>query len=65
MHNRISEFLGKYKLRYPLQFGFQQHYSISYALLNPTESTIKALDEGNFACGIFLKRPLILLITMY
>ena len=53
MHNRIYEFLEKYKLRYPLQFGFWQHYSTPYALLNLTESTIKALDEGNFACDIF------------
>ena len=54
MHNRIYEFLEKYKLIYPLQFGFRQHYSTSYALLNLTESIMKALDEGNFACGIFV-----------
>ena len=54
MHNRIYEFLEKYKLIYPLQFGFQQHYSTSYALLNLTESIMKALDEGNFACDIFI-----------
>ena len=52
MHNRIYEFLEKYKLVYPLQFGFRQHYSTSYALLNLTESIMKALDECNFACGI-------------
>ena len=34
MHNRIYEFLEKYKLIYPLQFGFRQHYSISYAQCN-------------------------------
>ena len=39
---------------YPLQFGFGQHYSTSYALLNLTESILKALDEGNFACDIFV-----------
>ena len=54
MHNRIYKFLEKYKLIYPLQFGFQQYYSTSYALLNLTESIMKALDEGNFACGIFI-----------
>ena len=37
MHNRIYEFLVKYKLIYPLQFGFRQHYLTSYALLNLTE----------------------------
>ena len=54
MHSRIYEFLEKYKLIYPLQFGFQQHYSTSYTLLNLTESIMKALDEGNFACAIFV-----------
>ena len=69
MHNRIYEFLEKYKLIYPLQFGFQQHYSTSYALLNLTESIMQALDECNFACGILFvgleKGLLILLITTY
>ena len=54
MRNRIYEFLEKYKLIYPLQFGFGQHYSASYALLNLTESIMKPLDESNFACGIFV-----------
>ena len=69
MHNRIYELLEKYKLIYPLQFGFQQHYSTSYALLNLTESIMQALDECNFACGILFvgleKGLLILLITTY
>ena len=47
-------FFEKYKLIYPLQLGFQQRYSSSYALLNLTESIMKALDEGNFACDIFV-----------
>ena len=54
MHNKIYEFFEKYKLIYPLHLGFQQHYSSSYALLNLTESIMKALDEGNFACDIFV-----------
>ena len=54
MHNKIFEFFEKYKLICPLQFGFRQHYSTSYALLNPSESIMKALDEGSFACGMFV-----------
>ena len=53
MHNKIYEFFEKYKLIYPLQLGFQQHSS-SYALLKLTESIMKALDESNFACDIFV-----------
>ena len=52
MYNRIYEFLEKYKLINPPQFGFLQH-STSYALLNLTEPIMKTLDQGNFACDIF------------
>ena len=54
MHSRVYDFLERCRLIYSLQFGFRQHYSISYALLDLSESTIKALDEGNFACGVFV-----------
>ena len=54
MYNRIYKFLDKNNIIYSLQFGFQQHYSTSYALLNLTEAIVKALDAGNFACGIFV-----------
>ena len=54
MDNSIYDFLEKYKLINRPQFGFRQHYSTSYALLNLSESIMKALDEGNFACGIFV-----------
>ena len=49
-----SDFLEKYKLIYSLQFRFRQHYSTFYALLNLAESLMKVLDEGNFACDIFV-----------
>ena len=52
VYNRIYKFLDKNNI-YSLQFGFRQHYSTSYALLNLTEAITKALDDGNFACGIF------------
>ena len=54
MYNRIYDFIEKYKLTYLLQFGFRQHYPPSYALVNLTESIMKALDEGTFACRIFV-----------
>ena len=52
MYNRIYKFLDKNNIIYSLQFDFRQHYSISYALLNLTETIMKAL--GSFACGIFV-----------
>ena len=54
MNNRIYKFLDKSYIIYALQFGFWQHYSTSYALLNLTEAIMKALDDDNFACGIFV-----------
>ena len=54
IHNKIYEFLEKYRLIYHVKFGFRQHYSASYALLNLTESIMKALNEGSFSCGIFV-----------
>ena len=54
MYNRIYKFLDKNNIIYSLQFGFRQHYSTSYALLNLTEAIMKALDSGNFACGVFV-----------
>ena len=48
MYNRIYKFLDKNNI-YSLQFGFRQHYSTLY-----TEAIMKALDDGNFACGIFV-----------
>ena len=54
MYNRIYKFLDKNSIIYSLQFGFWQHYPTLYALLNLTEALMKALDDGNFACGIFV-----------
>ena len=36
MYNRIYKFLDKNNIIYSLQFGFRQHYSTSYGLLNLT-----------------------------
>ena len=44
----------KNKCIYSLQFGFPQQHSTSYALINLTEAIVKALDDGNFACSIFI-----------
>ena len=48
----IYKFLDKNNIIYSVQFDFRQHYSISNALANLTETMMKALDDGNFACGI-------------
>ena len=37
-----------------MQFGFQQKYSTTHALINLIESIWQSLDEGSFGCGIFV-----------
>ena len=52
MHTRIFELFNNNNLFYPLQLGFRQNYSTTYALLSLTETITKYLDEGTFACSL-------------
>ena len=55
MHSRLSTFLNIKDIIYPLQFGFRQNYSTSYALIHLTETIKEALDqEGKYGCRIFV-----------
>ena len=54
MYKRLSNFLDINNLIYSLQFGFQQKYSTTHALINLTESIRQTLDESSFGCGIFV-----------
>ena len=54
MFNRVYEFLEKYKCIFYRQFGFRQKHSTNHALIEITENIRKALDNGKFACGIFI-----------
>ena len=38
---------------YNLEFGFRQQYCTSHVLINITENTRKALDDGNIGHGFF------------
>ena len=42
------------KCLFNYQFGFRNHYSTNHALISIAEKIGKALDEGKFACGVFL-----------
>ena len=37
---------------HPLQFGFRRKHSTQHTLLSMTEKSRKAIDNGNFGCGI-------------
>ncbi len=54
MKNRLTSYLEKNKILYKYQFGFRKGYSTKLALLEITEHIRRALDEGNFALGLYL-----------
>ena len=54
MHARLQSFLTKFKCLYNNQFGFRTKHSTNHALLQITETIRNAIDEGKFACGIFV-----------
>ena len=54
MYTRIVKFFNNNNLFYLFQFGFRQNCSTMHALISLTETIRKYLDEGKFACGIFV-----------
>ena len=54
MHIRLIEFLKGKQILYYRQFGFRKDFSTNHAILTLLESIQKALDDGQFACGIFI-----------
>ena len=54
IHIRLSSFLEKYSCLYNSQFGFRKGYGTSHALLYLTESIRSAIDNGKYACGVFV-----------
>ena len=47
-------FRNKNNVIYNLQFEIRQQHSTSHTLINITENTRKALDDGNISCGVFV-----------
>ena len=54
IHGRLIEFLEGKQILYYRQFGFRKDFSTNHAILTLLESIQKALDDGQFACGIFI-----------
>ena len=53
-YSRLYSFLNLYNCIFELQFGFRSKHSCNHALFSLTEMVREALDQGNFACGIFI-----------
>ena len=54
MYTRLYNFLDIHNCIYNLQFGFREKHSTNHALFSITEKVREALDNNNFACGIFI-----------
>ena len=54
MHIRLNNFLRKNEILFSYQFGFQNNYSTNHAVISLTEMIRNALENGNFACGVFI-----------
>ena len=54
MHKRLYEFLDQQGSIYKHQFGFRKQHSTTHALIDLTEDIRQAIDNGLFACGIFI-----------
>ena len=54
MYSRVVSFLDLHQTFFKRQFGFRKSHSTSHTLINIVERIRKTLDEGNFACGVFV-----------
>ena len=54
MDSRLIEFLEGKRILYYRQFGFRKDFLTNHSILTLLESIQKALDDGQFACGIFI-----------
>ena len=54
VHSRLTSFLDKHTIIFNRQFGFRKAYSTSLSLTALTEEIRKALDKGQFSCGVFI-----------
>ena len=54
VYSRLYSFLSLHNCIYELQFGFRAKHSTNHALFSLTEMIREALDNSNFACGIFI-----------
>ena len=54
MYKRFIAFIDKYNILYEKQFGFRERHSTTHAALIITDRIQRAIEEGQYSCGIFL-----------
>ena len=53
-HSRLIEFLEEKQILYYRQFKFRKDFLTNHVILTLLEGIQKALDDGQFTCGIFI-----------
>ena len=54
MHIRLTDYLEKYKILHNSQYGFRKNYATSMPLLEMYDKISLAIDNNEYAVGIFL-----------
>ena len=54
VYSRLISFLDTHNILSNRQFGFRKKHSTKLALISLTEEIRRALDAGNFSCGVFI-----------
>ena len=54
MYNRLYKYLEKYNIIYSGQLGFRANDSTDHGLLLIADKIQRAIESGQFSCGIFL-----------
>ena len=54
MHEKLSSFFNQNNCLYDLQFGFRHRHSTTHTLVKICDEIQKAVDTGNYACGVFI-----------
>ena len=54
LHSRLSTHFNNNDLLYKYQYGFREGHSTTQALVELTDSLKNTIDNGNYACGIFI-----------
>ena len=54
MYNRLIKYLNDNKILYAFQFGFRKNHSAAMVLITLVDKISMALEDGEFAIGLFL-----------
>ena len=54
LFSRLSTHFNQNNLLYKYQYGFREGHSTTHALVELTDSLKNSIDNGNYACGIFI-----------